>query len=117
LLEIGHSKDLITGFVDDAALCVEASSTELTIAKLQILTQRCDIWAKRHASVFAWQKYELIHFVHKGDYKTISDRERPLDLGDLNGVTRVFNYLAKLDINQINLPVSSSQFAGAVRIA
>ena len=89
LLEIGRSQDLVTGYIDDTALLVTANTVELATAKLQLLHERCDLWARRHASVFAHQKYELLHFVHQGDRRKIKDKQRPLDLGFKDGKERI----------------------------
>ncbi len=81
LLEIGRSKELVTGYIDDTSFMVEGSTTEVTAARLELLHMKADDWARKHASVFAPNKYELIHFIHKGDHKRIKDRGRTVDLG------------------------------------
>ena len=42
-------------------------------------------------SVFAWQMYELIHFIHKGATAQLDDGERELDLGTKDGAARVIH--------------------------
>jgi len=73
LLEIGDPESLITGYIDDTSILVEGKNTEETCARLQELHAKAEIWAKKHASVFAPQKYELIHFVHPSDLGKITD--------------------------------------------
>ena len=80
LLEIGGDRDLVTGYIDDASILVEGDSTEQTCTQLKSLHQKAETWAQRHASVFAPQKYELLHFVHQKDRRVITDRDRELDL-------------------------------------
>jgi ribonuclease HI len=68
---------------------VEGKDTEATVHKLEVLHRKADEWAYKHASVFAPAKYELIHFVYKGDKKKIKECTRPVDLGPVNGVERI----------------------------
>ena len=89
LLEIARSNELVTGYIDDTSFLVEGSTTESTVHKLEVLHAKADEWARTHASVFAPAKYELIHFIHKGDKRHIGDSTRAVNLGPMNGVERV----------------------------
>jgi hypothetical protein len=53
-----------SGWVDDVNLITEGTTEKENIRKLQIASQRADLWARRHASVFDHKKYKLIHFVN-----------------------------------------------------
>jgi exonuclease III len=90
LLEIAsRSSQVVTGYIDDTMFLVEGENTESTVHKLEVLHRKADEWAYKHASVFAPAKYELIHFVYKGDKKKIKECTRPVDLGPTNGVERI----------------------------
>ena len=56
------SKTSAIGFVDDVNILAYSTSTEENCKTLEKLHRECEKWAKRHGSVFAPQKYELIHF-------------------------------------------------------
>lgn len=105
LIEIGRSNELVTGYIDDTSFLVEGSSTESTIRKIEVFHAKADDRARKHASIFAPAKYELIHFVNKGDKKRIKDCDRAADLGPKEGVERVINptmlarYLGVMIIN------------------
>jgi hypothetical protein len=62
----GCSQDgvLASGWVDDVSLITEGTTEEENIRRLQKASQRADLWARRHASVFDHQKYKLIHFIN-----------------------------------------------------
>jgi hypothetical protein len=53
------------------------------------LHAKSDEWARKHASVFAPAKYELIYFIYKGDKKRNGDSTKAVDLGLINSVERV----------------------------
>jgi hypothetical protein len=53
-----------SGWVDDVNLIIAGTTEEENTRKLQAASQRADLWAKRHASVFDHKKYKLIHFVN-----------------------------------------------------
>jgi len=53
-----------SGWVDDVNLITEGKTEEENIRRLQAASQRADLWARRHASVFDHKKYKLIHFVN-----------------------------------------------------
>lgn len=89
LLEVGDPDTLVTGYIDDTSILVEGNNTEETCAKLQTIHHRAEKWATKHASVFAPQKYELIHFIHKSDRRMITDGDRDLTLELLNGREQV----------------------------
>jgi ribonuclease HI len=73
LLEIGIGDALVTGYIDDVAIIIEGGSTALNNSVLTIIHQKALDWAEKHASVFAPQKYELIHFIHRRDQRRIKD--------------------------------------------
>ena len=85
LLEIGDDDSLVTGYIDDTSILVDGDNTEETCQKLQVRHQKAEEWAAKHASVFAPQKYELIHFIHPSDHKKIPDGDRVLRLELTNG--------------------------------
>lgn len=89
LIELGRSSELVTGYIDDTSFLVEGSTTESTTRRLEVLHCKADEWARQHASVFAYQKYELVHFVHKNDRRKIGNRDCPVDLGPKDGKERV----------------------------
>jgi ribonuclease HI len=89
LLEIARGSDLVTGYIDDTSFLVEGLTTEDTARQLEVLHAKADEWAQRHASVFAPAKYELIHFIYKGDRKRFRDKDRAVDRGPRDGVERV----------------------------
>jgi exonuclease III/ribonuclease HI len=74
LLEIGIGDTLVTGYIDDTSIMVESGSTALNNNILRVIHQKAARWAKTHASVFAPQKYELIHFIHRRDTKRFKDK-------------------------------------------
>ena len=49
------------GFVDDVNILTYGKSTEENCKTLKEIHENCERWAKRHGSVFAPHKYELIH--------------------------------------------------------
>ena len=61
------------GFIDDIAISTEGATTRHTTHRLKPLIAECQDWAKKHASVFAPDKFELVHFVHKKNVKTVGD--------------------------------------------
>jgi ribonuclease HI len=73
------------GYIDDVGILVSGEDTTETIEKLTAAAAECEKWARTHASVFAVQKFELIHFVHKRDRKRVGDLTLPLQLPLPNG--------------------------------
>lgn len=71
---------LVTGYIDDVAIMIEGGSTALNNSVLTAIHQKAAGWAEMHASVFAPQKYELIHFIHRRDQKRFKDRMLDLTL-------------------------------------
>lgn len=53
------------GFVDDVNLLAFSTSTEENCRTLARLHTACETWARRHGSVWAPQKYELIHLTRR----------------------------------------------------
>nr|XP_036581842.1 zinc knuckle [Colletotrichum truncatum]KAF6790285.1 zinc knuckle [Colletotrichum truncatum] len=53
---------LATGFIDDVAILAWAETTEETCRKLQDALDEAEDWATTHASVFAPEKFQLVHF-------------------------------------------------------
>ncbi|RFU25059.1 hypothetical protein B7463_g11279, partial [Scytalidium lignicola] len=72
------------GYIDDVGILAEGKDTAETIATLTGVAQECEEWARRHASVFAVDKFELMHFVHKYDRRrkdfNKEDLDRPLTI-------------------------------------
>jgi hypothetical protein len=80
---------VVTGYIDNTIFLVEGEDIEATVYKLEVLYRKADKWAYKHASVFIPAKYELIHFVYKGDKKKIKEYTRPIDLGPINSIKRI----------------------------
>ena len=66
----------------------EGGSTALNNGVLTTIHQKAARWAQLHASVFAPQKYELIHFIHRRDTKRFKDKMLNLTL-DIGGQAQV----------------------------
>lgn len=49
------------GFMDDVNVLAYSTSTEENCRTLERLHKECERWARKHSSVFAPDKYELIH--------------------------------------------------------
>lgn len=77
LLEIGAPWDLVMGYIDDTSIMVTGSTKASNIEALGELHEKAMDWARRTGSVFAPQKYELMHFA-KG--KKDTEPEAPLVL-------------------------------------
>jgi retron-type reverse transcriptase len=88
LFEIGIGDALVTGYIDDVAIMIEGGSTALNNSILTTIHQKAARWAQMHASVFAPQKYELIHFIHRRDTNRFKDKmlNLMLRIGDRNQV-------------------------------
>lgn len=85
LLEIADNEEeladtLIMGYVDDTCMLASGETTEETCDKLSKLHKKAERWAGKHASMFAPDKYKLIHFVHLSDRNRIKHRDRKLQL-------------------------------------
>jgi hypothetical protein len=80
LLEIGIGGALVTGYIDDVAIMIEGGSTALNNSVLTAIDQKAARRAQMHASVFAPQKYELIHFIHRRDTMKFKDKMLGLTL-------------------------------------
>jgi len=59
---------------------IEGGSTALNNSVLTAIHQKAARWAQMHASVFATQKYELIHFIHRRDTKRFKNKMLGLTL-------------------------------------
>lgn len=51
-----------TGYIDDAAILACGDTTAETCAKLKVALQKAQNWATAHASKFAPDKFQLVHF-------------------------------------------------------
>ena len=60
------------------AVTGEGRTKQETIQKLQDLHEMADDWAKRHASIFAPDKYKLIHFTNPNAPSNPRDAEEPV---------------------------------------
>lgn len=54
------------GYIDDLVVIATGNSEEETCAKLTAIHERATEWASKHASVFAFDKYKLLHFKQEG---------------------------------------------------
>ena len=67
LLEACNAPDLkatALGWIDDVNIMVTGKNAEDNVQALLKVHEGADRWAKKHASVFAPDKYELIHFTN-----------------------------------------------------
>jgi hypothetical protein len=60
------------------AVTVEGRTKQETIQKLQDLHETADGWTKHHASIFAPDKYKLIHFINPNAPSDPRDVEEPV---------------------------------------
>jgi len=74
-----REKTYAHGWVDDASILAEGYTEEETTRKLQTIHERAQEWATQHASVFAPNKYQLIHFVNPRE-PSIQPQHTPLIL-------------------------------------
>lgn len=77
LLDIGGPDDLVTGYIDDTSILVTGDTKTGNTETLRKIHEKAAEWARRTGSVFAPQKYEMVHFA-KG--KKDLEPEAPLDL-------------------------------------
>jgi hypothetical protein len=94
LLDIAIDEDglrhgLVIGYIDDISIMVNGRNTEEITKTLLMLHERAEKWAHRHASVFAPQKYKLIHFVRPRKKASEEERKRPLALTLKDGRTQI----------------------------
>ncbi|KAJ5533430.1 reverse transcriptase [Penicillium frequentans] len=57
---------LVTGYIDDICILVWSLSAAENCRLLTRLHQKAEVWARRHASIFAPAKYGLMHMWKKG---------------------------------------------------
>ena len=58
-----QEKDVMpTGYIDDVGILTWGKTTEQTCDSLGKTLQKAQIWARTHASVFAPNKFQLVHF-------------------------------------------------------
>jgi ribonuclease HI len=88
LVEIEDS-ELTVGYIDDVALIATGKTTEETNRKLTTLHERAEAWAKRHASVFAPAKYEVIYFMKRKTKRFKQETGRELTLPMRDGTTHI----------------------------
>jgi exonuclease III len=90
LMEIADDepKGTVAGYIDDTNIIAIGRSTEETCETLNRIHQKAMNWADTHASVFAPQKYEVIHFIDKQHKTTNEERHRILKLDLKNGATQ-----------------------------
>jgi ribonuclease HI len=65
-----------TGYIDDGAIFACGNTTEDTCSKLERALEKAGRWAATHASKFAPEKFQLVHFTRA---RTRVDAKRPLD--------------------------------------
>lgn len=68
MLDLGNDRELratATSWIDDIGIMVTGKTAEENCQALQTVHARAELWARRHASVFAPAKYELIHFTNR----------------------------------------------------
>jgi ribonuclease HI/exonuclease III len=90
LLNIGGPEDLVTGYIDDTSVLVVGDTKRTNNTSLEAIHSRAEEWARKTGSVFAPQKYVLIHFT-----KNKTDRDEGASL-ILPGVTVQPSATAKL---------------------
>src|SRR5579871_5799386 len=78
---------LTNGYIDDIGILTWSKSTEENCRKLDKIHQRMEGWAARAASVFAPNKYALIHFTSERAPKKETEREIVLHLKNGNTQT------------------------------
>ncbi|KAI1001723.1 hypothetical protein K3495_g6476 [Podosphaera aphanis] len=78
---------LTTRYVDDICMLATGDTTDDTCKKLAKLHKKAEDWAFTQASMFAPEKYKLIHFVHHLHKNRIKQRDRALRLILNNGTT------------------------------
>ena len=77
LIECCNSEDTeATGYIDDGAVFACGNTTGDTCSKLERALEKADWWAKTHASKFAPEKFQLVHFTRA---RTRIDVNRPLN--------------------------------------
>jgi ribonuclease HI/exonuclease III len=86
ILYVLYNSDLIddcntevttTGYIDDAAILACGPTTIGTTAKLERAMQKAQHWSATHASKFAPEKFQLVHFTRT---RTKIDTEQPLHM-------------------------------------
>lgn len=68
------------GYIDDTSAVAASESEEKNCRRLALSYAECEDWARRHASIFAPEKFALLHFRPPGQR---ADTPGPqLDLGE-----------------------------------
>ena len=62
LLDIGGPDDLVTGYIDDTSILVTGDMKAGNTLALRDIHEKAEEWARQTGSVFAPQKYNMIHF-------------------------------------------------------
>lgn len=68
MLDLANNPELratAASWIDDVGIMVTGKSAEENCMALRTVHSRAEQWARRHASVFAPDKYELIHFTNR----------------------------------------------------
>lgn len=86
LLEIEQDHGETIGYIDDIGIITYGESTEDTNNQIDQIHQKMEQWALGAASVFAPDKYHVIHFCPNNTSE--EDSDRPLILHLLNGNTQ-----------------------------
>lgn len=77
LIECCNSEETeTTGYIDDGAIFARGNTTEDTCSKLERALAKAGRWAETHASKFAPEKFQLVHFTRA---RTRIDVKRQLD--------------------------------------
>jgi hypothetical protein len=77
LIECCNSEETeATGYIDDGAISACGDTTEDTCSKLERALVKAGRWAETHASKFAPEKFQLVHFTRA---RTRIDVKRQLD--------------------------------------
>lgn len=69
-----------SGYIDDIAILVSSRTMEENYRRLKQVQAECETWAKKHASVFAPNKYTLLYLTKKPKVFDL-DQELELDKG------------------------------------
>ena len=78
--EDGLRHSLVTGYIDNTSIIVNGRNTQETTKTLSMLHKRAEKWVYRYASVFAPQKYKLIHFIQPKKRALEEECKHPLVL-------------------------------------
>ncbi|KAL3418443.1 zinc knuckle [Phlyctema vagabunda] len=81
LIDLGNQEahTMAVGYIDDIAIIRWGRTTSETCNGLERTMQEANVWARKHASVFAVEKFQLIHHIRK---QQILGSDRGVQIGD-----------------------------------